>query len=79
MTRPYRRDLPCKILAALEARRGEWVTVAELVEALYGDREDGGAEAACVVVRYAVHRLRRRGVPVEHAGVYRLPPRRDQG
>lgn len=64
-----------KLLALLDARRGQWVTRAELLAALYADREDGGANTTEDVVTMVIHQLRERGVLIERTTAYRVPPR----
>ena len=57
---------------------GQWHDTSEIVDRLYGDREDGGPLMAQTVVGQFVHRLRRAGVDIEGRlgarGGYRLRP-----
>jgi hypothetical protein len=64
------------LIAFLGAHRGQWITRAELLDALYADREDGGPAGADAVLQVTLHRMRAAGIPIESTHVYRLPPRR---
>ena len=48
------------VFDALNRKRGIFVPPAELQEALYGEREDGGPLTAEGIVRNVVHRVRRK-------------------
>ena len=64
-----------RLIAIFSARRGEWLTREELLDALYGDREDGGPDAAEACLDQTLHRMRAAGVKIESRHTYRIPPR----
>ena len=53
-----------KVARVLNARRGCWITMKEIVDDVYGDDEDGGPLDAKSVVRQTIHRLKRKGWPI---------------
>lgn len=53
-----------KMLTALKAAGERGLTMAELIDAVYGDREDGGPMTAANTVRHMVHRARQLGKPI---------------
>lgn len=54
---------PCSA-AVLRHLLEEPLTCRELCERIYADREDGGPEWALTVIKVQIHKLRRRGVPI---------------
>ncbi|HDZ73184.1 MAG TPA: winged helix family transcriptional regulator [Aurantimonas coralicida] len=51
---------PDRLLAVLRSARGAWVRTGDLVDAIYGDRADGGPVTADTIVRVWAYTLRRR-------------------
>lgn len=52
----------------------EPLTVAQLSDRVYADRDDGGPDWAWSVIRVQIHKLRRRGVPITGGGGRRPIP-----
>src|SRR5215208_4436582 len=54
------RKLPQRdiVLGLLLSRKAYWVSTDEMIDALWGDEEDGGPEGAIEQVRVLVHQLR---------------------
>ena len=53
-----------KVARILNARRGCWITLKEMIDDVYEDDTEGGPMGAENSVRQAVHRLRRKGWPI---------------
>ena len=61
------------ILRVLRERRGEVVTTAELIAAVYQNDADGGPDNAEKGIRVTIHHMRRRGACIETVVGYRVP------
>lgn len=62
-----------KIYEALRNAHGEIVPKSALIDAMYGDREDGGPDSAETVMRICVSSLRRKlGTPIQSCTGYRI-------
>lgn len=59
----------------LHANRGRWVSHRELIEWIYGERDDGGPMDVRSCIARKIFALRRRGIEVEnfHGYGYRMP------
>jgi hypothetical protein len=67
--------LQSRLLSKLQSSRGEWVSMRDLIDAVYGPEGDGGADDAHGCIRVAMCKLRASGMTIERSNVYRLPPR----
>ena len=56
--KPPERDI---VLGLLLSRNGHWVSSDEIIDALWGDDENGGPDWAIARLRVLVHQLRERG------------------
>ena len=56
--KPPERDI---VLGLLLSRNGHWVSSDEIIDALWGDDENGGPDWAIARLRVLVHQLRGRG------------------
>jgi hypothetical protein len=61
-----------RIHATLRERRGEVVTVGDLIEAAWGGCEDGGPEWADNCLRHSIMALRKQGIPIRRVSGYTL-------
>jgi len=61
------------ILRVLRERRGEVVTTADLIAAIYKHDPNGGPLYARVGINVTVSKMRKRGVCIETIVGYRLP------
>lgn len=57
-----------RIIGALRRANGRMVSQSTLVDAMYGDREDGGPDDAKRVLHVLICRLRRQGHPIGGGG-----------
>jgi DNA-binding response OmpR family regulator len=61
------------ILRVLRERRGEVVTVPELIDAIYKHDPAGGPDYARIGINVTVKRMRRKGEKIETVIGYRVP------
>jgi hypothetical protein len=61
-----------RIVEVLRKRRGEFIETNDLLNAIYGDREDGGPEYAAKILHGKVHYLRAQGIPIRRVSGYTL-------
>lgn len=67
---------PCstqtKVASALRKAGRVGMSPSELIQACYGDREDGGPLSADNCIQQAIHALKAKGLDIEAVTVYRI-------